>query len=370
MAAFYLDYVGLTKVLRGLKNKLDGKVDGSGLSLADGVITINGASITPLTDVTWDPITHTLKQTKGGSTVAIVTGGAHNGIAFLDASGKVDSSQLPSYVDDIEEGILDKRELETAPNVYKLSEGIQATFSVDEFVYDDVASPYNLYKVTVGHFGNFDPTKAVIIPVFPVSGVKSKIYYDVVTEKSYRWTGSAYAEIIAHAGNTDDIPEGSTHLYFTDARALAAVATALSGKAAKNGSNLEDFSAKDFIAYNSITSKGAITVKNVSNNTVVEIGTDGKITVSKIIVSEIGDSEGGVNVATPLKVHSAPGSLVTPNTTQPNVAYVIEPVNQSNPGLLEDMTTSELYDAFAAAGITLGANKTEGEAILDGTAQS
>lgn len=370
MAALYLDYVGLTKVLRGIKNKLDGKVDGSGLSLENGVITINGASITPLTDVAWDPVNHTLKQTKGGSTVAIVVGGAANGIAFLGADGKVDASQLPSYVDDIEEGILNQTELETATNVYKLSTGIQSNFSVGEFVYDDVTVTHVLYVVTSGHIGNFDPNKANVVPTFPVSGVKSKIYYDVVTDKSYRWTGSAYAEIIAHAGNTDDVPEGSTNLYFTDARALAAVATALSGKAAKNGSNLEDFSAKDFTAYSSITSKGAIIVKNNSNNTVVEIGTDGKITVSKIIVSEIGDSEGGVNVATPLKVHSAPGSLVTPNTTQPNVAYVIEPVNQSNPGLLEDMTTSELYDAFAAAGITLGANKTEGEAILDGTAQS
>lgn len=366
MAAFYLDYVGLVKTLRGIKNKLDGKLDGSGISISNGVITLNGVSLTPLTDVAWDPTTHTLKQTKGGSTVAIVAGGAANGIAFLDDSGKVDSSQLPSYVDDIQEGILNTAEISTASNVYKLSTGGKTNFAVGDLVYDDINSPNTLYFVQVAHTTTFDPTKCIVMPVFPVNGEKAKIYYDVITEKTYRWSGTAYTEIIAHAGSTDDIPEGSTNLYFTDARALAAVATALAGKADKNGSTTEDFNSKDLTAYSSITSKGNIVVKNDSNNTVVTISTDGKITVSTgIITPTIGNAEGGANSATPLHVNSAPGSAI-PSGSQPNVAYVIEPTNESNPGLLEDMSTSEIYDAFAAAGITLGANKTEGEAILDG----
>ena len=177
-------------------------------------------------------------------------------------------------------------------------------------------------------------------------------------------------EIIAHAGSTDDIPEGSTNLYFTEARALAALATALAGKADKNGNYTEDFSVDDLFAYGSVTSKGNIIVKNGSNVTVAEIDTNGKITISsKIITPEIGNAEGGVNSATPLKVNSAPGSVI-PSGSQPNVAYIVELINQTNPGLIEDLSTSEIYDAFAAAGIMLGANKTEGEAILDGTTNS
>lgn len=65
--------------------------------------------------------------------------GAANGIATLDASGKVPSAQLPSYVDDVLE------------------------------------------------FAN----KAA----FPATGESGKIYIAIDTNKSYRWSGSAYTEI-------------------------------------------------------------------------------------------------------------------------------------------------------------------------------
>ena len=65
--------------------------------------------------------------------------GANEGVAELDASGKVPAGQLPSYVDDVIE-------------------------------YADFAS-------------------------FPASGETSKIYVAVDTSKVYRWSGSAYIEI-------------------------------------------------------------------------------------------------------------------------------------------------------------------------------
>ena len=71
---------------------------------------------------------------------------------------------------------------------------------------------------------------------FPVPGEKGKIY--VVTEatdpdynKQFRWTGTQYVAMVASPGTTDDVPEGSTNLYFTDARAQAAVAGQLANKA-------------------------------------------------------------------------------------------------------------------------------------------
>jgi hypothetical protein len=74
--------------------------------------------------------------------------GQVNGVATLDESGKVPSSQLPSYVDDVLE-------------------------------YDNLAS-------------------------FPVSGETSKIYVAKDTNITYRWSGSAYVEISASLalGNT------------------------------------------------------------------------------------------------------------------------------------------------------------------------
>jgi hypothetical protein len=57
---------------------------------------------------------------------------------------------------------------------------------------------------------------------FPASGETGKIYVTVGTNKTYRWSGSAYVEISASPGSTDAVPEGSTNLYHTSARASAA----------------------------------------------------------------------------------------------------------------------------------------------------
>lgn len=71
--------------------------------------------------------------------IASSTKGAANGVAELDSSGKVPSSQLPSYVDDVLE-------------------------------YDSQSA-------------------------FPSTGETGKIYVAKDTNKSYRWTGSAYSQI-------------------------------------------------------------------------------------------------------------------------------------------------------------------------------
>ena len=75
--------------------------------------------------------------------------GAKNGIAELDSSGKVPSTQLPSYVDDVIEG-----------------------------TYISTTS----FKDTNGT---------------AVTGETGKIYVDTTSNKTYRWSGSAFAEISA-----------------------------------------------------------------------------------------------------------------------------------------------------------------------------
>lgn len=88
--------------------------------------------------------------------------GQPNGYASLDGSGLVPSNQLPSYVDDVLE-------------------------------FADLAS-------------------------FPGTGATGKIYVAIDTGKTYRWTGSVYAEVSAGPADTDALAEGATNLYLTEQR--------------------------------------------------------------------------------------------------------------------------------------------------------
>lgn len=58
---------------------------------------------------------------------------------------------------------------------------------------------------------------------FPATGETGKIYVSLATNLTYRWSGSAYVEISASPGTTDNVTEGATNKYYTDARARAAV---------------------------------------------------------------------------------------------------------------------------------------------------
>lgn len=98
--------------------------------------------------------------------------GAAGGYAPLDGTGKVASTYLPSYVDDVLE------------------------------------------------FAN--------LAGFPVTGETGKMYVALDTNKVYRWSGSAYVEISGSPGSTDAVPEGASNLYFTAARVLATVLSGLS----------------------------------------------------------------------------------------------------------------------------------------------
>lgn len=99
--------------------------------------------------------------------------GIANGVATLDSGGKVPSAQLPSFVDDVLE------------------------------------------------FAN--------LASFPVTGETAKIYVALDTNKTYRWSGSAYVEISSsdvnsvngQTGNVvldaDDIAETASRIWFTPA---------------------------------------------------------------------------------------------------------------------------------------------------------
>ena len=90
-----------------------------------------------------------------------------NGLARLDGSGLIPSALLPSYVDDVLE------------------------------------------------FAN--------LAAFPATGETGKIYVALDSNKTYRWSGSAYVEISPSPGTTDALTEGSVNLYFTQARARQSI---------------------------------------------------------------------------------------------------------------------------------------------------
>jgi len=86
--------------------------------------------------------------------------------ATLDGSGKVPSSMLPGFVDDVIE--------------------------------------------------------AANYAALPSVGEGGKLYVAIDTRKLWRWSGSGYVEIASSPGSSDSVPEGSVNKYYTDARAAAA----------------------------------------------------------------------------------------------------------------------------------------------------
>lgn len=69
------------------------------------------------------------------------------------------------------------------------------------------------------------------LSLLPASGEEGKIYIVIASGKTYRWAGTTYVLIEASPGSTDSVTEGSTNLYFTNARAVSAVTwTTLTGK--------------------------------------------------------------------------------------------------------------------------------------------
>lgn len=101
----------------------------------------------------------------------IGTKGAANGVAGLDSTGKVPSSQLPSYVDDV--------------------------IDVVSFVISNPTS-----GMTIGDVYYNSTTKKLFTATSATTGVTSdpeagKIYVSIANNKTYRWSGSIMTEISA-----------------------------------------------------------------------------------------------------------------------------------------------------------------------------
>lgn len=66
-----------------------------------------------------------------------------------------------------------------------------------------------------------DVIEAANFAALPATGEAGKIYVTLDDNKVFRWSGSAYVQVAANGdiATSDDVAEGSTNLYFTQARA-------------------------------------------------------------------------------------------------------------------------------------------------------
>ncbi|NBQ97400.1 MAG: hypothetical protein EBT26_05295 [Microbacteriaceae bacterium] len=197
----------------------------------------------------------------------------------LDGTGKVASQQLPSYVDDVLE--------------------------------------YNNYAA------------------LPATGESGKIYITLNNNKVYRWSGSVYVEIVATPGSTDSVTEGSTNLYYTNARARSSLSfTAGSGaynsstgvitiptntNQLTNGSNyitLTSLSATTAsgVSYNNTT--GVISLSSIPNNSLA----NSSITINGTSVS-LGGSTTIAGGVTSVNTLTGAVTLTTANITENTNLY-------------------------------------------------
>jgi hypothetical protein len=66
------------------------------------------------------------------------------------------------------------------------------------------------------------PTLAALQAAIP-AGSKGVIYITTDNDKQYRWSGTAYHEMVQTPGTTDAVAEGQNNLYFTQARAIGSL---------------------------------------------------------------------------------------------------------------------------------------------------
>ena len=178
-----------------------------------GVIEEGGSGTTDYDDLSNKPQI-------GGVTLSGNKSASDLSLASLDANGKVPAAQLPSYVDDVVNGYLH-----------------------DEKFYED-----DQYTTEI-------------------TAESGKIYVDLTTNKTYRWSGTAYVEISeslalgetsstayagdkgkANAGAIAAIKDGQTIDSFAD------VETALAGKQDKTDNNLATTSKQVVDAINEVNS--------------------------------------------------------------------------------------------------------------------
>ena len=246
-----------------------------------------------------------------GSTVSV-------SVPVLDANGKLDSSYLPSYVDDI----IDLKAITgTAPT----------TCAVGDMYFNNASGNLKIYTATATNTWGTTGTT-------PETG---KIYVNLADSKIYRWSGSAMVEISKQVSTVTSVRATSSALD-TVVPTEKAVATALGGKAASshthsiaNVSGLQD--ALD-------AKQGTLTAGtniSISNGTISN-------TYSYSLPTASSSTKGGVKVGTGLSIASEVLSVNTGSTTAKGILQVDETASNG----VKIAVTSGTISAVAVLGTT------------------
>ncbi|MBS6517425.1 MAG: hypothetical protein KH353_04420 [Clostridium sp.] len=177
------------------KKKLDGIDEGANKTVVDSA----------LSDSSVNPLQNKIVKAELDKKLSASLKGTKSGVAELDASGKVPSSQLPSYVDDV---------IDCWSN------------------WDAEESKIRLYS---------DSSKKTEI----TAGEAGKIYVTADTNKTYRWSGSKFAEISASLA----LGETSSTAYRGD-RGKAAYEHSQSPHARRDATKAEKSEQNGFIKIN------------------------------------------------------------------------------------------------------------------------
>lgn len=228
--------------------------------------------------------------------------GSNNGVAELDNAGKVPSSQLPSYVDDVIEGYLDS--------------------------------------------GTFYEDSAHTIPITPESG---KIYVNLADNTTYRWGGTAYVQI------SSSLALGTTHTtaYYGDLGQ-----TAYNHSQITNGTNPHNTTANNINLHmpitmlsgsklqveetlNALNDEKADKVAGAINGHLAGLDTNGNLTDSGIIASNVIEK---VTTATGLLKDD--GTVDTTTYAPANKAYLTDDTTDTT---IDNADYVPFYDTSATA---------------------
>ncbi len=248
-------------------------------------ITLRSVKGSPLTNAEVDANFSNINVELGQKEVASNKGVA-GGYAALDGTGKVPTAQLPSFVDDV---------LEAA---------------------------------------NF--------AALPATGETGKLYVTLDNAKVYRWSGTAYVEISPSPGSSDAVPEGSTNLYFTSARARNAIS--VSGSLGYNASTgVISYSTPTITVSGDASGSGTTSLAITLANTGVAAGTYTKLTV---------DAKGRVTAGAALASGDLPTYTGTLASSQVTTALGYAPPQPTGGGASGNWSINISGSASALGGYT------------------
>ena len=189
-----------------LADKQDKLEEGDGIDITDNSIAIDISYLTP----------------SRLGVIPTTEKGANNGVAELDNTGKVPSSQLPSYVDDVVDGYY-----YDATHFYE--EKVIGGYynSVDGNFYEDseytiLITPvegYYYLNIPTGNTYEWDSSTSSYVSATPtrILGTGGKIYISIDTDIQYRWTGTTFSAL----GGALQLGETSSTAYRGDRGKIA-----------------------------------------------------------------------------------------------------------------------------------------------------